>query len=594
MTDCAILWMDKISEYSGCLLQSLQINYGSGIVMKTNQFEFKAATYLRLSKDDGDFSLSNSGKAESNSIYNQRELLKNFLRSHPDIHHVAEYVDDGYTGTNFERPDFKRMMDDIYAGKINCVIVKDLSRFGRDYIDTGRYIEKIFPQLEIRFISVNDQLDTNESHSSDNIIVPFKNLINDSYSRDTSIKVRSSLEVKRQKGEFVSGFTVYGYKKDPQNKNHLVIDEYAADIVREIFSLAMEGYSPEAIASCLNAKGILCPLEYKKSNGSRFKCSFKTSNQPSWSHVAVRRILTNEVYTGVLVQGKRTTPNYKVKRIIYKDKEQWARMEGTHEAIIPRPLFDLIQQLLKEDTRIAPDEEKIYPYSGKIFCGDCKSVITRKTAKSGNKTYVYYICSANKADRNVCSKHSIRQEDLDEAILATIQGQIKVILDLDKAMQQVEALSWERSEIHKIDASMAVQYQIIEKNNELRMNVYEDLREGIIDKAEFAELKEEFSQRIADAKQALEKLQISKNEIQHGFSAQQSWLSQFREYQNITEVTRAVVVNLIEKIFIYENNEIEVIFRHRDQLADIMAFIQNQQSTKAQSMTFILPERKVI
>ena len=548
--------------------------------MKTNQFEFKAATYLRLSKDDGDFSLSNSGKAESNSIYNQRELLKNFLRSHPDIHHVAEYVDDGYTGTNFERPDFKRMMDDIYAGKINCVIVKDLSRFGRDYIDTGRYIEKIFPQLEIRFISVNDQLDTNESHSSDNIIVPFKNLINDSYSRDTSIKVRSSLEVKRQKGEFVSGFTVYGYKKDPQNKNHLVIDEYAADIVREIFSLAMEGYSPEAIASCLNAKGILCPLEYKKSNGSRFKCSFKTSNQPSWSHVAVRRILTNEVYTGVLVQGKRTTPNYKVKRIIYKDKEQWARMEGTHEAIIPRPLFDLIQQLLKEDTRIAPDEEKIYPYSGKIFCGDCKSVITRKTAKSGNKTYVYYICSANKADRNVCSKHSIRQEDLDEAILATIQGQIKVILDLDKAMQQVEALSWERSEIHKIDASMAVQYQIIEKNNELRMNVYEDLREGIIDKAEFAELKEEFSQRIADAKQALEKLQISKNEIQHGFSAQQSWLSQFREYQNITEVTRAVVVNLIEKIFIYENNEIEVIFRHRDQLADIMAFI--------------LPERKVI
>lgn len=562
--------------------------------MKTNQFEFKAATYLRLSKDDGDFSLSNSGKAESNSIYNQRELLKNFLRSHPDIHHVAEYVDDGYTGTNFERPDFKRMMDDIYAGKINCVIVKDLSRFGRDYIDTGRYIEKIFPQLEIRFISVNDQLDTNESHSSDNIIVPFKNLINDSYSRDTSIKVRSSLEVKRQKGEFVSGFTVYGYKKDPQNKNHLVIDEYAADIVREIFSLAMEGYSPEAIASCLNAKGILCPLEYKKSNGSRFKCSFKTSNQPSWSHVAVRRILTNEVYTGVLVQGKRTTPNYKVKRIIYKDKEQWARMEGTHEAIIPRPLFDLIQQLLKEDTRIAPDEEKIYPYSGKIFCGDCKSVITRKTAKSGNKTYVYYICSANKADRNVCSKHSIRQEDLDEAILATIQGQIKVILDLDKAMQQVEALSWERSEIHKIDASMAVQYQIIEKNNELRMNVYEDLREGIIDKAEFAELKEEFSQRIADAKQALEKLQISKNEIQHGFSAQQSWLSQFREYQNITEVTRAVVVNLIEKIFIYENNEIEVIFRHRDQLADIMAFIQNQQSTKTQSLAFILPERKVI
>lgn len=544
--------------------------------MEKFNLEFKAATYLRLSKDDGDFSFS--GKTESNSIHNQRELLKNYLLSHPDIVHVAEYADDGYTGTNFERPNFQKMMDAIRRGKINCIIVKDLSRFGRDYIEAGGYIEKIFPQLRVRFISVNDQFDTFQSQGTDSIIVPFKNLINDSYSRDTSIKVRSNLEVKRQNGEFVSGFTVYGYMKNPENKNQLVIDDYASQIVKEIFSLTMEGYSPEAIATRLNDRGILSPLEYKKSKGSRFKCSFATSSQPLWSHVAVRRILTNEVYTGVLVQGKRTTPNYKVKRIVYKDKEEWARVEGTHEAIISKPLFDLVQELLKEDTRIAPDEEKTYPYSGKIFCGDCKAAVTRKTVKSGGKTYVYYICSANKADRSVCSKHSIRQEELDAAILATIQAQLDVILDMDKAMQQIESLAWERSEVKKIDTSIAVQEEIIEKNNELRMGVYEDLREGLIDKDEFAELKQEFTQRIADAKRAIEKLIIAKNDVLQGFSMHQGWISQFRQYKKITEVTRPIVVNLIERIYIYENSEIEVIFRHRDQLADIARFIKGQHS----------------
>ena len=563
--------------------------------METKQMEFKAATYLRLSKDDGDFSLSgNTEKTESNSIHNQRELLKNYLKAHPEIQHVAEYADDGYTGTNFDRPDFQNMMDAIRSGKINCIIVKDLSRFGRDYIDAGRYIEKIFPQLGIRFISVNDQFDTLESHSSDNIIVPFKNLINDSYSRDTSIKVRSNLEVKRQNGEFVSGFTVYGYQKDPANKNHLVIDEYAAEIVKEIFSLTMEGFSPEAIANRLNEKGILCPLEYKKSKGSRFQCSFTTSSRPVWSHVAVRRILTNEVYTGVLVQGKRTTPNYKVKKIIYKDKEDWARVEGTHEAIIARPFFDLVQQLLLEDTRISPDQEKIYPYSGKIFCGDCKSMITRKTVKSGGKAYVYYICSANKANRNICSKHSIRQTDLDEAVLAAIQAQINVILDLDKALQQIKSLAWERSEIKKIEANIDAQNQIIHKNRDLRMGIYEDLREGIISQDEFQELKQEFTQRIADAKHAVEKLNTAKNEILQGSSMQQGWLAQFRKYQNITEITRPVIVNLIEKIYVYENNEIQVVFRHRDQLADIMSFLKNQNTVEKKPETTGFLRQEVI
>ena len=279
---------------------------------------YEVAIYLRLSKEDGDFSFTENGKSESNSIQSQRELLMDFLKKHPEMELYDEYKDDGRTGTNFDRPEFNRMLEDARKGRINCIIVKDLSRFGRDYIECGRYIEKIFPQLGIRFIAVNDGYDTVVENSSDSIVIPFKNLINDSYSRDISIKVRSNLEVKRRQGEFISNFTVYGYAKDPKDKNHLIIDEYAAAVVRDIFQWKIDGLSPDRIAARLNERGILSPMEYKKSKGSRYQSSFKTKTNAQWSHVAVRRILRNEVYTGVLIKGRRTTPNNKIKICVYK------------------------------------------------------------------------------------------------------------------------------------------------------------------------------------------------------------------------------------------------------------------------------------
>ena len=235
---------------------------------------YHAAIYLRLSKDDGDISFS-SKKQESNSIQSQRELLTAFLRQHPEMELYGEYKDDGWTGTNFDRPDFQRMLEDVKAGKINCIVVKDLSRFGRDYILCGKYIEKVFPQLGVRFIAVNDGYDTLTATGTDSIVVPFKNLINDSYSRDISIKVRTNLEVKRRQGACIANFAVYGYAKDPEDKNHLVEDPYAAGVVRDIFTWAVEGLSPGSIASRLNQLGVLSPMEYKKSQGLRFKTQFK-------------------------------------------------------------------------------------------------------------------------------------------------------------------------------------------------------------------------------------------------------------------------------------------------------------------------------
>lgn len=537
---------------------------------------FKVAIYLRLSKDDGDLSFSENGKAESNSIHNQRELLHNFLKQHPELELYDEYKDDGWTGTNFDRPGFNRMLEDIHQGKVTCVVVKDLSRFGRDYIDCGKYIEKIFPQLGVRFISVNDNYDTFAMSSSDNIVVPFKNLINDSYSRDISIKVRTNLEVKRRQGEFIGNFAVYGYMKDPDDKNHLIIDETAAAVVRDIFKWKIAGLSPGSIAVRLNQQGVLSPMEYKRSKGSNFQSHFKKSTTAKWSHVAVRRILQNEIYTGVLVQGKRTTPNHKTKKFIYRNKEEWVRVEDTHEAIISRAQFHLVQELLQEDTRAAEEDTAVHPYCGRIFCGDCGAPAVRKTVRSGNKEYVYYVCGKNKADRTVCSKHSIREDVLNMAVLATIRRQIEVILDMDRALQDMERLAWERFEIKKIDASIAIQEEIIEKNNELRMGTYEDFQAGILTRDEFVAVKSEFTARIAESQKAIERLTQSKSEIQQGLSEQQSWLNQFKEYENISDITRRVIVSLVERILVFEGNEIEVVFRYKDQLADIMAFLEAQ------------------
>ncbi len=552
---------------------------------------YKVAIYLRLSKDDGDFSFAGNGKSESNSIHNQRELLMDFLAKHREMELYDEYKDDGRTGTNFERPEFKRMMDDVRCGKINCIIVKDLSRFGRDYIECGKYIEKIFPQLGIRFIAVNDGFDTDYAGSADSIVIPFKNLINDSYSRDISVKVRSNLDIKRRQGECIASFAVYGYEKDPENKNHLVIDEYAADIVRDIFKWKVEGLSPNRIAARLNELGVLSPMEYKKARGSRLKTGFKTSGKTLWNHVAVRRILKNEIYTGVMVQGKRTTPNYKTKKLIYKCESEWVRVENRHEAIISRPQFDMVQQILREDTRAGAEQTAVHSYCGRIFCGDCGAPVVRKTVNGGGKRYVYYVCSANKANRTVCSKHSIREDILDQAVLVTVQQQIRTILDMDRAMQQIEALSWERSEIKKIEANMEYQSQVIEKNNVLRLGVYEDLRAGILTREEFLTLKEEFAARIDEAKQVLDQLIRDKSNIQQGLSEQQSWLSQFRKYKNISEISRLVVVHLIERIRVFEDSEIEVVFRQRDQFADIMSFLKEQQ---ADGSEVVLPKQEVI
>ena len=541
---------------------------------------FKVAIYLRLSKEDDDLSCSSGAKSESNSISNQRKLIYDFLKSHTELELYDEYKDDGKSGSNFDRAEFQRMMKDIEAGKVNCVIVKDQSRFGRDYIDVGKYKEKIFPKLGVRFITINEGYDSLSATSSDDLAFTINSFVYDFYIRDISTKIRTNLTAKKQNGEYAGAFVAYGYVKDSDDKSKLVVDPFAADVVRDIFRWKIEGLSPQNIAVRLNELGIPSPAEYKRLSGSNYKTSFQTSSKAIWSHVSVRRILKNEIYLGVMIQGKRTTPNYKTKTVVTKAESEWLRVEGTHEAIISARDFELVQELLRDDTHCRAGDVTVPVYAGRIYCGDCGAAAVRKTVSYAGRHYVYYVCNANKHDITVCSRHSIREDVLDRVIYQTVRHQIDLLLDVDKALRQFENLSWEKHKLKQLDASIEIQEEVVRKNNTLRLGIYEDLRAGLLDRSEYESLKKELAERIAEATAAIEKLNKEKREILDGVSKQQSWIEQFRQYENVTELTRPMVIHLIERINIFEDSHIEIVFRHRNQIKEILRFISEQTTDK--------------
>ncbi|MCL2053347.1 MAG: recombinase family protein [Oscillospiraceae bacterium] len=330
------------------------------------------------------------------------------------------------------------MMEEIKAGKINCVIVKDLSRFGRDFGESGKYIEHVFPFLGVRFISANDGYDSlNKKDRNSDLVVPVLNLINDAYCRDISVKIRSQLETKRKKGDFIGAFAVYGYVRDMNNRNKLVVDEAAADIVKLIFRWKLDGMSALAISDKLNKMGVLSPYEYKKSLGLNYSAPFAKSSRTLWSAVAVFRILKDETYLGVMVQGKCSTPNHKVKKRFIKPEADWARVGGTHEEITTLDDFNLAARLMESDTRTSPGAETVYPFSGMAKCGLCGENMIRKTVKSNGKSYVYYVCCRS------CKGVRIAEKDLTQAAEITLLSQgLMFYFAIAMTMKEQLVLHW--------------------------------------------------------------------------------------------------------------------------------------------------------
>ena len=550
--------------------------------------QYDTALYLRLSKEDGD--VASGSKNESNSIANQKSLIMDYLQSRPEFRVVSIREDDGFSGTDFNRPAFQAMMEDVKKGVINCIIVKDLSRFGRNYIEVGRYLEKLFPMLGIRFIAVNDNYDSLEADTAHDIVVPFKNLINDSYCRDLSVKIRSHLAIKRKKGEFIGAFACYGYLKDENNRNQLVVDTYAGQVVQDIFRMKINGMSQYRIADALNEQGILSPMEYKKYLGSHFESSFKVNPKAVWTAKAVTRILTNEVYTGVLVQGKQTTPNHKVKVRQEVDEADWIRVENAHESLIDRVLFDIVQNLMGRDTRTSPNETQVFPLSGLVYCGDCGHPMVRKISRYTKKkkaddpqTYGYFLCS-EKCGKGGCSWHRIAEDDLMEAVLGAVNLHIQKVLDLQEALKQIENAPSRQLMIQKYLERLSRKEEERKKAERLKIGIYEDLKDGLLDKEEYQKLKTEFDSRIAEADAAVKELNRQIAELEGSHCTNAAWMNYFQQFGRLEQLTRWAAAIIINKILVYEDNRIKITFNFEADLNRIQEILSAAEEHKKEAI----------
>ena len=535
---------------------------------------WKPALYVRLSREDGD-------REESDSIANQRDMLAEFAAAQDDLAAPAFYTDDGYTGTDFDRPGFRRMMDDLRAGTVNCVIVKDLSRFGRNYVGVGEYLEQVFPLLDVRFISINDRVDSFlDPRSVNNLVVPFKNIINDEYCRDISNKVRASLDLKRRQGKFIGSFASYGYRKDPADHSRLLVDGQAAAVVRDIFDWFVGGMSVLGIAKRLNEMGVPNPSAYKRRQGMNYRHPASDKLDGLWPDSSVRRILRNRLYTGTMVQGKNRIKSYKLHVSEAVPEADWIEVAATHEAIIPAELFERAQALFTRDTRTAPAQKEVYLFSGFLRCADCGRAMHRKTISQPYGDYHYYICSTFKKQHSgACTKHTIRSDRLEQAVLEALRHQIALAVEMDELVAEINRSSTRGHNAKRLLDERAQLEAEREHVEQMKLSLYPDWKAGDISREEYHQLKTQFEQRQAGLDGRIAAVQARIDEVQNGVDETNSFLAQFVQYRSLQKLTREAVIELIDMIYVHEGGGITIQFKFSDAYAAAKEYIQDHGQT---------------
>lgn len=499
-----------------------------------NKKMYIAGLYMRLSRDDGN--------SESSSITTQRKILQAYAKENGFIVY-EEYIDDGFSGTNFDRPGFKKMIQDIEDKKINLVITKDLSRLGRDYITAGQYTEIYFPSKGVRYIAINDGYDSNSPY---NDIAPFKNVINEMYARDISKKIRSSFLARMKDGYYIGNFAPYGYKKDSKNKNRLVIDEETAPIVKEIFDMALVGKRPTDIATHLNNKGIITPIMYRCKKYNLSLESYPKYTNMRWTSATISKILRSVAYIGHTAQRKTTKISFKSKVTVANPKTDWIIVENTHEPIIDKTTFDIVQRFSKSRTCQKNKGFKNI-FSGIAFCADCgksmSSVGTRKKDSSANLA-----CGSYKLyGQSVCSNHFIDYNILYDIVLKTIQKQLtlskedieKIALSARKDLESSKNSDKLKSEIEKLKKRSSEIDKMIEK-------IYEDNFNSIISSETFEKLVTKYENEkktINERIKVINEQTSKKNE-----SSYIDFYNLVKEYTDVKELDQELLFRLIDRI----------------------------------------------
>jgi len=446
------------------------------------------------------------------------------------------------------------MIEDIEAGKVNCVIVKDLSRFGRDYIDTGRYLERLFPELGVRFISVTDGIDSMKQ--SYDMLLPIKNIFNEQYARDISKKIHATINTKQNAGEFIGAFTSYGYKKSPTNKNKLVIDEYPATVVRRVFSLYLQGIGKQSIAKLLNEEGILCPSAYKELKGLNYKNGNRLSKTYYWTYSAINMILKNEMYIGNMVQGKKYQRLRSKQRMV--KKEDWVVVENTHEPIIDRHTWEKVQKLLTKRHRDIDLETNKNIFAGFIKCGDCGRAMIKNFWRraDGSKSYSFYCGTYKRSGKDFCTPHTLPFQVLEDIIL----GDLKTIIhSIDHLQELVKSQTFTEEKV-KLTAEtevMSIKSEL-ERIKKMKKAIYEDYREDLISKEEFISYKEDYLRKEEVYAEQIVTLENKSKDNMVKDVFETPWMKRLLEMKDIEVLDRDIIVEMLDEITVFENRKIKI------------------------------------
>lgn len=531
---------------------------------------FPTAIYARLS-------VENSGKPEKvDAIANQIEICKSYIADCPYLQLVDTYIDNGRTGTVFDRPEFNRLMTDIKSGRIKCLVVRDLSRFGRDYIETGTYLERIFPQIGLRFIAIKEHYDNFDTDGSDeSLIIPLQNMINALYSKDISRKVSTALKAQMEQGTFHKRNLPYGYQWNAE-RSGMVIDEETAQYVRLMFQWKIEGWSVQMILDELDRLGAPNTELRKRQNGTRTGdgCSCK-----GWHSSTLYGILTNPHYVGDTVLGRSMKAIYKgIKPHIVKDKDEWIVFPNTHEAIISREDFQKVQDIMgaasqERQTKMQQSEavrtSLINLFDGKIVCADCgkRMYFHRKKVdkRKDGAWYAYYECSTSVSRRyEHCTSHYTRQDKLEADVLAAIQLQVKSALDYDKLLDKLRGSEGEKNIRDKQNAIITSLNLKLSGVSKKRTRLYEDFAEGLLDEEEYAFAKKSYDEQFTDLSRRLDEAVLRRSKFNEAMSVDNKWITLMKSVSTATQLSQDLVDESVELVKVHESGAVELVMKYGD------------------------------
>ena len=542
--------------------KNMMLQENTALPDKEKKVLFKAGLYARLSHEKEE-------NIERGTIETQMELMKNYVKDHEDIVIEEEYYDASFTGTNFERPDFKRMLEDAKTGRINCIIVKDLSRLGRNYVEMGNYIERVFPFLNVRFIAVTDDFDS--FRPGTDLMMPLKNIVNEFYAKDISKKVSTAHRRKWTTDEYMCGFAPYGYLKSKTEKNRIVVDEATAGNVRFIYKLFLDGKGYTPIAKYLNEQGIMSPLMYLKSLG--YQQNVRTNGV--WTKTTVKSILTNQAYIGSAVHGKVVIEKYNNIPLHATDPSEWVIVKNTYEPLVDKEPFEKAQERVKkisdayfakEFTKHPPNEKNLL--KGKIVCGDCGKGM--RLSPRTKKSYVYFCGTFSDGINPACSRHKIDQEEVNKAVFAQISNHMRCCIDALRVIRELNARSSGLKKYDVYEKAITRQRRELEKVNRKFSELYGDYSEHLINESEYLTLKQQYLLKSEALKKEIDNLLVSQNLYSKNYKIDEDWENLINKYLKCRKLNKELADAFVDKVQVFEDGRISVNLVYDDCLEELL------------------------